>query len=178
MSGSMESGSVEWDTPLANELSRIDWTKALLLSMARYACVQGRAFQVIWYDNRVRRHTTYAPGTSPVKLLAELDMMPRGGTKFMPPLERAIASIREAGEFELADIVFLTDGCASDPLADADGLTISGEWFRDQCDSLNVNSLAIVIGNEASPQHMFCDSLINIPDVDPERAGEVLDALV
>jgi hypothetical protein len=180
MSGSMTSASEEWVSPTGNELSRLEWTKALLLSMARYACIQRREFMVIWWDDTINHVNHYPVGSPPTALLKELKVQAWGGTDFIKPLVRAINEIDSNPNFEKADIIFLTDG---EP-ANGTGLmtrtgarTANGEWFEEQCDRLSINSLAIVIGNKADKRHEFCDSLINIPDVDPARATEVLDGL-
>ena len=143
----------------------LTWAKALFLALARYAAVQNRALEVIWFSNGVTRVTRYEPGTTPVKLLQELRVTANGGTNFEKPLRRAVDSIRNSAQFRNADIVFLTDGAAANP----------GPWFKDACDELDINTLGIVLEMEVPLP--FCDGTVMIPELTIEAATTVLNQL-
>ena len=97
MSGSMRG---------ANEV----WAKAVVLAMAQIAMQDNRAFHVIQFNNSVLRSDSFVNKVSPLDLAECMATNASGGTNFMPPLQEAFDKISNGGEFDKADIVFVSDG--------------------------------------------------------------------
>ena len=97
-SGSMRYGSIEW-------------ARALALALLSTAHEQKRAWYYIGFDEQVKRQCRVAYGKVDMdSLCMMLSSIPRGGTNFHPPLQRAVEIMEQDIAFKKADIVFLTDG--------------------------------------------------------------------
>lgn len=87
------------------------WSKAVALALLQTATQQKRPLTLLGFDTDLTGEDTIHPGS------ADLDTLTRflarrcdGGTRFDPPLTRALEIIRTAPSMRKADIVFITDG--------------------------------------------------------------------
>lgn len=98
-----ESGSTKGDAAA--------WGKAVALALLDIAAEKGRNFALIHFSGPGSSKTDlFLPGQyTAAQKLAAAETFLDGGTDFATPLREAIA-LMETGEFEKADIVFLTDG--------------------------------------------------------------------
>lgn len=145
--------------------SPLEWAKALLLGLARFAALQNRPFAVVWF-NHLAGVKYYPVGTRPTDLLAEMNVDACGGTNFDSALGEAVEAIKQTPNLKGADLVFLTDGC---DLVDTD--------WKAEFDALNVNALGVAIEGDTSTLETFCDQVLNIEDLTVENAGKVFDGI-
>jgi len=103
------------------------WAKAVALALADIARRQRRACRVISFSDSekslaafdllpARRHGAVLPRADSGALVRMAEHFPGGGTDFVLPLRRALATLDESS-YRHGDVVFVTDGEASVPPA-------------------------------------------------------------
>jgi uncharacterized protein with von Willebrand factor type A (vWA) domain len=99
------------------------WAKAVALTLMDVARRQGRRFQAITFSAPPAAPRVFHPldtqhgatgrrEADPDEVLALAEHFPGGGTDYVPPLERAVETLRTA-PFRQGDLVFITDGEAA-----------------------------------------------------------------
>jgi uncharacterized protein with von Willebrand factor type A (vWA) domain len=89
-----------------------DWSKVVLYSIFELANDQHRSMWFVPFESQVKEHDCK-------KLTPEFAMSllthrrATGGTSFTPPIRKAVEIISTKKAFRRADIIFITDGCAS-----------------------------------------------------------------
>lgn len=154
------SGSMSGDREL--------WSKAVALALLDIARRQKRSFALIHFDTRIG-YVLEAPKdktTSWEKILEAMEYFSGGGTDFSPPLQHALR-VLERDEFNKADVIMVTDGCASDSFA---------KQYRQRAKDKEATTYGILIGGYgASALSSFCDHTMTIDDL--ENDGAATDAL-
>ena len=145
--------------------SPLEWAKALLLGLARFAALQNRPFAVVWFNHQARVNH-YPVGTRPTELLADLNVSACGGTYFDRALGEAVEAIKQTPALKGADLVFLTDGYDE----------VEIDW-KAEFDALNVNALGVVIEGGTGGLEAFCDQVLSIEDLTVENAAQVFDGI-
>ena len=111
-----ESASTSWGMtpqsrlPEAGEYSRIDFERAILISLMRIAHEEGRTIAVIHFGSYVRDARIYPKGRmTTAQVLAEVGIFAGGGTNVVDALDAARVLIESNRVVENADVVLLTD---------------------------------------------------------------------
>lgn len=145
---------------------REEWSKAVALAMLEIARRQKRGFALVHFDGDVQLVLKVGRGEAGAweDLVKAMEFFSGGGTDFAPPLQRALAIIREDGAFEKADVVLITDGAAGDHYAPAYRLSAQG---------LGAHTYGILIGGgSADVLKSYADEAVA---VEPSRDGAALD---
>lgn len=137
------------------------WAKALFAGVSELAMRQRRWCYAIQFDNRVQREDRFDPRKpNPVKFMECVSFFSGGGTRFDPPVTRALDVIASDKEFKKADVVFLTDG-------DAEIHDDTVVRLRQVQERTPVTFHGILVGGDAcgSTLRPFCDNVTLLPDV-------------
>lgn len=99
---------------------RAAWAAGVALAVFEAAMRQNRACCFIHFNEAVAGHRVFRPRDklSMERLVDSVLFQPNGSTAFFPALEKAVETIRGTTPFQDADVLFITDGEASDSLAE------------------------------------------------------------
>ena len=87
------------------------WSKAIALTLLASAQQQGRAFWICGFTRMVTHETLCQKGESTIAMVLEMARMRAdGGTRFDPPLLRALDVLAHEPVMRHADLIFVTDG--------------------------------------------------------------------
>lgn len=166
----------------------LEWAIAVALALADTASRQKRYCRVIFFDTKVQKEYSFAPGERNVEKYekyAEIaNIGPAGGTDYAPALSRARQFIaggadiprREKNE-ESADIVMVTDGIC---LLHKEYVEDFNGWRKEH----GTSAYTILIGNDAlNPLREWNDKVWRIPvltgdsDSGEEVAGDLFEEI-
>lgn len=134
-------------------------SKGIALAMLEIARIEKRAFSLIQFASR-GQYTKFDASNkvNTLDLLSELEVFLNGGTDFETPLNLAMHEINTCA-FDQADIIFITDGCASV----SEGFL---NFFLAQKKERSTSILGIAIEtNDVSIMQSFCDEIFKTEDI-------------
>ena len=101
------------DHSLSMKGERMTWAVGVVEAMRRIAAKEGRDVYVQFFNGRLTNAFHFPKGKGDLPTILDmLSVQAAGGTSFTQPCDRAMQIISQAGEFEKADIVLVTDGAA------------------------------------------------------------------
>ncbi len=115
------------------------WAKAVAMALLEVAVYQKRSFYCIHFDHTQDPHKLHINEflrNEPFNIQEVIDMaeyFSGGGTQFEPSLILAQEKINQQGEFQKADIVFITDGESA----------VRDDWVKEYCKWRDENKVAI-----------------------------------
>lgn len=142
------------------------WAKSVVLGMIEIARIQKRSVYVIHFSSNQKKDlkTHTFPKNKYDNVMEIIDMaeyFESGGTLFEPPLEKARDFIEEDGEFNKADIIFVTDGESA----------VGDKWVKDFVAwkvKKNVKIHSILIdqyANTAVTLKLFSDTVVKVSEL-------------
>jgi len=136
------------------------WAMATAIAYLQVAREQRRSFAVFFFDRQLYGEQRF-PASSPVdpdKLIELLSFsQPGGGTDFEEPLSRCRLIIDEEPDFELADIIMITDG---ECVVGEDWLQDFNRWREDK--GVRVFSILIGVRAEGSTNQEFSNEVVSL----------------
>lgn len=149
------------------------WSKAVALALLDIAKNQNRSFALLYFDTRVTLRLVWGRGKTPPdwnKVMDAMEYFSGGGTDFEPALKEAVGIIRDEEKYKKADIVFITDGQASESYAGT---------FKDKRKELGFTAYGILLqdGNERTLK-TYCDQVLKVEDLTgPNTATDTVFAI-
>ncbi|CAN7768179.1 hypothetical protein LJR153_007352 [Paenibacillus sp. LjRoot153] len=140
-----------------------------MLALAGIARKQTRDFALIPFNTQVKQQRIWKKGKIPLHEIAELtELFLSGGTRFDTPLTEAL-NVMSNARFKNADIIFITDGSASD-----------AQWFDVFLDAKRrdgFSMLGIKIGNEGGITLLqkLCDNVVCAEDFTSEATAAAFE---
>ena len=141
------------------------WAAAVALAFLEVArrAKPRRAFAIVHFGSDVLRidEWTSTEEVSVESLFEAVSFFAAdGGTNFMSTIDAGIARIRKHGEFAKADLVMVTDGCAS----------VSDDWLRKfgyAKEDLDFKLYSILVGGQTrtDTNELFSDDVVLLDDV-------------
>ena len=157
---------------------RIQWAMAVILTLLHVAKMQKRDLQVIHFGRDVLRVDDFKKDVKVDidKVMSTIDFFDSsGGTSFNPPVERALDTLINTKEYENADIVFITDGCAEELKLDIKEQINVGK------NEAGLKFFSIIIGSnsENNPLTEISNEVINLYDVlkDSDKINKIFGEL-
>jgi len=139
------------------------WAAAVTLAFLEIARRQNRPFAIVHFGYSVLR-VDRMPRPKQAPLQQVLDAVGffagDGGTNFMDSLDEAVSIIEKEGDYKEADIVMITDGCAS----------VSDSWlaaFQRKQEQLEFSTYSILVGGStrADTNERFSDDVVHLDSV-------------
>jgi uncharacterized protein with von Willebrand factor type A (vWA) domain len=139
------------------------WSKAVALGLLDIARLQKRAFMILHFDTKVGyRMTSTGSSTSWEDVLGAMEYFSGGGTDYKPALREALEAIK-GSQFDKADVVLISDGCAPTDFA---------QRYRQEAKERGACTYGVLIGSgDLEALKAFCDKTIQIDDVGGTNAA-------